>query len=151
MTTLDQFEIMTAREREALADRIGLELLKPSHDFMAHKVGEKTMIPAEPPPPDPEAVFKPVRRARKQRQHGTVSGYTGGCRCEPCSDAKKAYDARTRTRQGGRVYEKVAPFTPLHKAAMSGMTFERRPINPEEVRGRALEERSLTDFNAGMR
>lgn len=30
------------------------------------------------------------------RKHGTVSCYVGGCRCEPCKQAKRAYDREWR-------------------------------------------------------
>lgn len=36
----------------------------------------------------------------KTIKHGTLTGYVNGCRCDPCADARRAYqrDYRARTR-----------------------------------------------------
>lgn len=127
--TIDQFEMMTSREREVLADHIALELLKPSHDFMCEK-RSASIIPDEAPVntyADEEAA---TRRARTKRIPRTRS-----VRPIPVVVA----------------HEKLPPFKPIAKPAASGMTFERTPIDPDRVRGRALEERTLTDFNSTTR
>jgi hypothetical protein len=63
------------RARDAAADQIAThhEVICPKNSGFA-------------PPPTP-------------RRHGTYSSYTGGCRCDLCADARRAYMRQKKTKQ----------------------------------------------------
>lgn len=58
------------------------------------------------------AVHAHIKQDRREGQrvakHGTYSGYSSGCRCKFCRDAKSAYEAAYRYHDGNNSVSNVA-------------------------------------------
>lgn len=79
--SLEAIEMLSDFDRLAYANRLALELLQPIPDA---------------PSPELDEAFVPVRLApppwvKRRTKHGTLSGYTAGCRCNTCREANSAY------------------------------------------------------------
>lgn len=56
-------------------------------------------------PPKPRPAPKGVNGRRvKAEMHGTLTGYTYGCRCDRCRDARKKWAKKNKTKQHGTEY-----------------------------------------------
>lgn len=116
--SLEQAEAVAARERELLADRLALELLRPVREYSWPIRSE---WPAPVPPPEiceaPAATQRPVSplHTRAERRSRAL---------HPSAAARP----------------KAAPFTVLRPLEAASMPFERVPVSSEDAaRARAAE------------
>lgn len=140
---LDAIDMLSAEDRRVLVEHLAAELVKPGG-----------MDKIEPPKQLDEA-FVPVRNApppwvRRTTKHGSLSGYTAGCRCNPCRDANSEYKRKYTAKQAAKKAQtppvskpeplpRVAPFTVLHLDRPPVMPFERTSVSHEKARARAAE------------
>ena len=93
---LDAIEAMSPADRQAFAERLAWELVRPGG------MDKRDAIPHTP------TRFVPVKRDRKTVSHGTISGYTyGKCRCDECRAAKAAYQRENSDKLANERFEPV--------------------------------------------